>query len=141
MTIRNRYGESGHPCLMPVSCGSQSDVKPSRSTQKSVSLYIDFVMLTSFWFTPTLSIELKSCLLFALSNVFPKLVVPVRVIVYFLQTQLLFLLGGWYFLQIQLSFLLGGWHLLLIVFFLKPLRVVFVIGFCIMFRIVAAGIL
>ena len=42
ITMRNRYGESGHPCLIPVFCGNQSEVNPSSSTQNTVSLYSDF---------------------------------------------------------------------------------------------------
>ena len=72
ITIRNTYGDSGHPCLIPVFCGSQSEVYPSISTQKSVSLYSDLVMFINFWSTPILSIELNSCFLSTLSNAFSQ---------------------------------------------------------------------
>ena len=39
ITVRDRYGDKGHPCLIPVLCGIQSHVYPHTSTQITVSLY------------------------------------------------------------------------------------------------------
>ena len=41
----NRYGDNGHPCLIPVCCGSHSDALPSISTQNLVSLCSDLEIL------------------------------------------------------------------------------------------------
>ena len=47
ITLKNRYGESGHPCRIPVDCASQSDAFPSISKQNLVSLQRVLVMFMS----------------------------------------------------------------------------------------------
>ena len=48
MTMRKRYGDSGHPCLIPVCCVWVSEYCPSMQTLNVGFLYSVFIMLISF---------------------------------------------------------------------------------------------
>ena len=55
ITTRNKYGDSGHPCLIPVSCAFYLEVSPSISTLNLVSLYSSLIIRISLSSTPSLS--------------------------------------------------------------------------------------
>lgn len=54
ITTRKRYGDSGHPCLIHVSCSSHCDCVPSISTMNLVFLYSVFMIRTIFVYSHSL---------------------------------------------------------------------------------------
>ena len=72
MTIRKRYGDSGHPCLIPVDCVCQSDALPSISTLNLVFLYNVLTRFISLGFISILSIALNISSLSTLSKAFSQ---------------------------------------------------------------------
>ena len=69
---RNRYGDSGHPCLIPVICSQFSEVSPFISTLydlQEYSLLITFISCSS---NLSLSSARKSASFLTLSKAFPQ---------------------------------------------------------------------
>ena len=72
MTIKKRYGDSGHPWRIPVVCLNQSDSSCSWRTIKLVLLYSIFVRLISLGSICILFIAKKSAACSTLSNAFSQ---------------------------------------------------------------------